>query len=167
MDLKKALSAFCLLMSLASGMEQEFYQTAIDMLSRSIQNKVKTVSYVSIVGDHGQTPPEAITDILNGLDASKYMFNREDVTNGVRNHFSIHESGGIAIWALPGESETKETDLKNQLWTLDQNVSGFKRCVVVVIDEFGKLDEMFDRNTGRYRAPGRLHCPAILIRPSR
>lgn len=155
-----------LVMSSASAVEQDIVKLAIEKMAESFMDKSMMMSYVSVADYHGRSPPKMVTDILETLEGPKYTFSREDVTDEIRDHFSIHEHAGIAIWSLL-EDRSDAAQLKNQLWTLDQNLSGFKRCLTVLIDEIGTLRKLFDLDKGRYQAPEKLHCHTVLLKPSR
>lgn len=161
MALMLMLTSRCL-----SSTVQEVFQTAFDGASEFIKEDFMTTSYLNILEKNG-TNPSMVAQTLEHLEAPKYAFNREDLTMAIRDHFSMQESGGIAIWTPSRRSHIHEKELKNQLWKLDQNISGFKRCLTIVIDEYGSLKEIFDWRTGRFEAPDNLHCPTVLIRTSR
>lgn len=173
MDIQVAMLAISFLLMLGScpieatsDLYKVILKRVIDRISQTMMDKVTMISYVNIFDNHGQPPSKMVSDVLNQLEVPKLIFNKEDVTVKVRDRFTWQESGGIAIWSVANNPKINETDLKNQLWTLDQNISGFKKCTTIVIDEFGMLEKMFDRDEVRYRAPEKMHCPAIIIRPS-
>lgn len=139
----------------------EIFKTIIVRGSEFVEDNKMTISFLKVLENNGNNS-KMVVQILNQLEAPRYTFNREDVTISVRDHFSMHESSSIAIWVPPMRSE-----LKDQLWKLDQNVSGFKQCLTILIDEFGSLKEIFDWKTGRFEAPENLHCPTALVRASR
>lgn len=170
MDLQKLIPCLVLLIiasSASSSSKQDILSAAIGQIEKSIKDKFMTISYVNVVDDHSQPPPTIVMDIMNMIEAPKYTFSREEVTQDVRDHFATHESAGIAIWSPTNMTNKSNNDLKKKLWSLDQNISGFKRCVIVVIDEFGSFRKLFDLDKGTYDAPEKLHCLTVLIKPSK
>lgn len=153
---------------MASAINQDLMKAAIGQLSESVKDRIGMIGIVGIVDDHGTSQLKTIIHLVQEMDAPMYMFNREQVTPNVRDQISLYESSGLAIWPLPEDSFFDSADeLKNKLWTLDQNISGFKRCVTVVIDESRSLRKLFDKNQGRYQAPEKMHCHTVLMEHSR
>lgn len=143
---------------------QDTLEVTIERVAEFVEDDFMPISYINVVDNHEQLPPKMITDILQRLEGPKYVFNREEVTTEVRDHIYMHASGGIAIWWLPEKPAGNQTELKDQIWSLDQNVSGFKKCITIIIDDFGRFREIFDQDQRRYQAPEKLHCPTVLIR---
>lgn len=167
MDFQLTMLALLLLLNieLASTLEQDILNKAIGLIEKWMMEEVTMISYVKVVDNQVQPSTKTVKDTLDKLEAPKFTFNIEELNDEVRDYFTMQESGGIAIFTLPPVADGLE--LKNQIWTLDQSISGFKRCVSILIDEFGTTRVIFDVNKGRYQAPQKMHCPAVIIKPYR